>query len=173
MEKRIEIIKTEIRAEINTKLNILEKNVLDKDKTIDELVKKVASLEKTILDEKPLTDKANLLICEFCQFEAKSLSGLKVHMKRKHTFHEKDTFPTKCDLCEKVIEDKLEMKKHMRRHSYICVSYKCLYCDFICETDLGMEVHIGKEHADGFDCGLCGFKEQSLENLETHIYTCE
>ena len=72
-----------------------------------------------------------------------------------------------------VIEDKLEMKKHMRRHSYINASYKCLDCDFICETDLGMEVHIGKEHADGFDCGLCGFKEQSLENLETHISSRE
>ena len=65
------------------------------------------------------------------------------------------------------------MKKHMRRHSYIRASYKCLDCDFICETDLGMEVHVGKEHADGFDCGLCGFKEQSLENLETHLSTCE
>ena len=50
---------------------------------------------------------------------------------------------------------------------------KCLDCDFICETDLGMEVHIGKEHADGFDSGLCGFKEQSLENLETHLSTFE
>ena len=67
--KRIEIIQTEIRVEFKTKLDILEKNVLDKDKTIDELVKKVKNLEKTIIDEKPPTDKPNVLICEFCKFE--------------------------------------------------------------------------------------------------------
>ena len=101
--KRIEIIQTEIRVEFKTKLDILEKNILDKDKTFEELVKKVKNLEKTIIVEKPPTDKPNVLVCEFCKFEAKSLSGLKVHIKRKHTFHEKDTYPTKCDLCEKVI----------------------------------------------------------------------
>ena len=104
---------------------------------------------------------------------AKSKQTTKQNLIENISLIQKGEIKFKCDLCEKAIEDKSEMKKHMRHHSYISASYKCLDWDFICETDLGMEVHIGKEHADGFDCGLCGFKEQSLENLETHISTCE
>ena len=36
-----------------------------------------------------------------------------------------------------------------------------------------MEVRIGKEHSDGFDCGLCNSTENTLENLEIHYLTCE
>ena len=36
-----------------------------------------------------------------------------------------------------------------------------------------MEVHIGKEHTDGFECCLCGYIEESSEKLEKHLLTCE
>ena len=36
-----------------------------------------------------------------------------------------------------------------------------------------IEVHAGKAHSSNFECGLCDFKAKDLENLETHISTCE
>ena len=36
-----------------------------------------------------------------------------------------------------------------------------------------MEVHVGKCHKDILECGLCDFNSETLENLETHLGTCE
>ena len=33
-----------------------------------------------------------------------------------------------------------------------------------------MDVHVGKYHADDFECGVC---ENNLEGLEVHLQTCE
>ena len=117
-------------------------------------------------------EKASV-ICKFCPFEAKSASGLKVHIKRKHTFRDIDTYPTNCDICEKTIENELKMKRHMESHSYINPEYKCLDCDFICDQYSEMEVHIRKEHSEKFECVLCGLRGENSEKLKTHFLTCE
>ena len=36
-----------------------------------------------------------------------------------------------------------------------------------------MEVHAGKTHADSFECGLCSYNSETIENLELHLITCE
>ena len=36
-----------------------------------------------------------------------------------------------------------------------------------------MEVHIGKHHAEKYECGLCAFEGKNLEHLELHLVTCE
>ena len=36
-----------------------------------------------------------------------------------------------------------------------------------------MEVHTGKCRADNFECGLCEKTEETLENLEIHLLSCE
>ena len=36
-----------------------------------------------------------------------------------------------------------------------------------------MEVHVGKYHSEKFECGLCEYEAENLENLETHLFTCE
>ena len=36
-----------------------------------------------------------------------------------------------------------------------------------------MEVHTGRCHSADYECGLCDFKATNLENLETHLSTCE
>ena len=36
-----------------------------------------------------------------------------------------------------------------------------------------MEVHLGKFHSEQYDCGLCDYVATSLENIETHLFTCE
>ena len=112
-------------------------------------------------------------MCKLCSFEAKSVSGLKIHMRRKHTYKDIETFPIKCDFCDELLENRLKLKRHMKEHSYINAKYKCVDCDYFCKSELEMEVHIGKEHSDGFECGLCNSTENTLENLEIHFLTCE
>ena len=61
----------------------------------------------------------------------------------------------------------------MLTHSYREVHYKCEECDFVGQNRVTMEVHMGKNHSDKFECGLCEWEANSLENLETHLNTCE
>ena len=65
------------------------------------------------------------------------------------------------------------MKKHMKRHSYKEARYKCDDCDFVGESGLTMDVHIGKHHSENHECGLCNFEAKDQENLETHLTSCE
>ena len=162
---RIESIEKSFTEEIVVRLETLEKSIIEKDKVIQELVNKVESFEKKIPVDK--------LICKLCSFEAKSVSGLKVHMRRKHTYKDIETFPIKCDFCDELLENRLKLKRHMKEHSYINAKYKCVDCDYFCKSELEMEVHIGKDHSDGFECGLCNSTENTLENLEVHFLTCE
>ena len=40
-------------------------------------------------------------------------------------------------------------------------------------TECTTDVHMGKEHSDNLECGLCAFKLKDKEQLETHQLTCE
>ena len=58
----------------------------------------------------------------------------------------------------------------MRIHSYKEAIFKC---EFIGESKYTMDVHIGKHHAEDFECGLCDLNTKTLEDLETHLFLCE
>jgi hypothetical protein len=115
--------------------------------------------------------------CNECEFSTTSEKGLKTHKKKMHdktkTTEDCYSFPKQCDLCEKEIKNILEMKVHMKTHSYKKAEFKCEDCEYCSETKLTMEVHLGKEHDPNFECGLCGFVATTLENLELHLFTCE
>ena len=102
---------------------------------------------------------------------------MKTHVAKKHKTAQKKeemlTFPITCELCDKELKDKKEMVKHQKNHSYKFVAYKYVKCDFLGEDEIGMEVDLGKEHGEKFICGLCDYIAKSLENLETHLSTCE
>ena len=36
-----------------------------------------------------------------------------------------------------------------------------------------MEVHIGKDHSENYECGLCEFEAKNFENLDIHLNSCE
>ena len=57
----------------------------------------------------------------------------------------------------------------MKSHSYKLVKFRCAECDFVEKNDLTMDVHVGRYHADDFECGLCESKFESAENLEIHL----
>ena len=65
------------------------------------------------------------------------------------------------------------MESHLKEHSYRKLTFKCEDCDFLAEDKLSLEVHSGKKHSGNFECGLCGYKGEDIDSLETHIHTCE
>ena len=62
-------------------------------------------------------------------------------MKRKHSEYEKAKFPLPCELCEKVLSDESELKKHMKTHNYRKAAFKCEECDFVSSNEWSMGVH--------------------------------
>ena len=46
-------------------------------------------------------------------------------------------------------------------------------CNFSEYSEIGIEVHVGREHGDNFESGLCEYIAEDLENLHLHLLTCE
>ena len=76
-------------------------------------------------------------------------------------------------MCDYVLNDNIQKKKHMRRHSYSHVLYKCDLCDFIGSEEIDMNVHTARVHGENPECGLCDFEAKTLEDLDIHLTTCE
>ena len=165
--------------EMETRFNDV---ISEKDKLINDLVNKVCTIEQKMNDllenfsllEKEKTKKVEKSIaCSSCDFKTNSESGLKIHVKKKHTAVEKEIYPRSCHLCEEKFDDVKEMKKHLLTHSYKKAKYLCDECDFVGKSVVTMEVHIGKKHSRTYDCGLCELETNSIPNLEIHLKTCE
>ena len=94
---------------------------------------------------------------------------------RKHTEYLAQ-YPKKCELCEEKFESSKDLKKHMLIHSLertIFRQFKCKDCRFLGDDFETMQVHGGKCSTTNFDCGLCDLQIDTLENLETHLASCE
>ena len=167
METRLNKLES---GEINKKITDLENIIKNQQKKIEELEVKSKALE-AFYNEK-------VFKCTQCEFTSVSEKGLKSHVVRKHKTEKKKKeetlqYPRNCDLCEKEIKNKNEMKTHMRTHSYKNVSYKCNKCEFLGYSEIDVSVHSGKAHGDCFECGLCEHISPDLETLELHLFTCE
>ena len=176
VEKRMEIF-IEMKKHIGEKdchigflekrINDIETNLFNKDKVIDELAEKIENIKTS------KGKKQEKIKCSFCDFETISKQGLKVHVKRKHTLPETESFPNNCEICNDTLKDKSEAKDHLRKHSYKTATYKCSDCDFVGENTYTMNVHVGKHHMDVLECGLCDHTAKTLDDLELHLFTCE
>ena len=82
-------------------------------------------------------------------------------------------FPSTCTLCDHQMKTKLEMKRHMKPHTYKGVDLKCEECDFLGINETTMKVHFRREHSDIMECGLCDFLAKDLVDLNIHLSTCE
>ena len=58
-------------------------------------------------------------------------------------------------------------------HTLRETNYVCEDCDLIGDNEYTVEVHHGKCHSSGFDCGLCDYKAKSLNKSKIHLSTCE
>ena len=131
--------------------------------------------EKRIKElEKIIKCRDSRFKCKQCDYTTGSEQGLKAHISKKHkqTVDSLD-FPRMCSLCEKDLESSKEYKIHMKTHSYRQIQYQCTMCNFSEYSEIGIEVHVGREHGDNFECGLCEYIAEDLENLDLHLLTCE
>ena len=165
-DPEVEKLKAE-NIEIKKKLEELEKILFEKNEQIENILE---YMKETRKKENPQT--VNLLKCDQCNFETNSKSGLKIHTKKKHTSVNL-SYPRKCELCEEELENIEKMKKHIKRHSYKKAEFKCDDCEFVGESEETMEVHIGKTHSDRIECGICEIETESIEQLDTHLFSCE
>ena len=183
VDKKLESMENKMK----TFLNVLE----EKDSRILSLEKKLENLENKSKEEKNQKDKKikdleNLLKkqeknqsavekfnCEQCEFTTTSKQGLKTHIKRKHTEITAEKYPAICELCDVKVNDEKELKLHMKTHSYRESNFQCEDCDFCGPNEFTMEVHAGRKHSTVSECGLCDYKAKNVEDLETHISTCE
>ena len=165
LNQKIKELKDFIREEFVERISNVEKMIKEKDGMIKTLESKLEKLVESKSEEK--------FNCTLCDFETYSKHGLKVHIKRKHSILDKDKFPAKCDLCEEEVLSKKEMRKHMVTHSYKKACFKCEECDFVCEKEETIEVHVKKFHSEIIECGLCEYEATSQEDLDTHLFTCE
>ena len=126
------------------KFTTMEQQLCKQDLIISTLYNKVNDLETNLannvekvekLSEKVQSVAVKKLKCQRCEFETTSKQGLKVHMSRKHTKIE-EIFPITCFICEDVLKNNEEKKKHIRKHSYKKAGFRCVECQFIGSTKL-------------------------------------
>ena len=112
--------------------------------------------------------------CKQCDYTTGSEQGLKTHISKKHKQMEGSLdFPTSCNLCEKELDCLKDYKLHMKTHSYRLIQYQCNMCNFSEYNEIGIEVHVGREHGENFECGLCEYIAEDLEVLDVHLQSCE
>ena len=183
IEKKMEALEKSLDEKIVTFENKLKdfKNIIeDKDLKITDLEKQLKDTQNKVTEFIKIEDKLKngkkkkTFECDKCDFTAASDKGLRTHKARIHTISSiSDVYPKTCELCDFEAKNKSELKKHLKMHSYKAVNLQCRECHYFCETELEMDVHIGKKHSDKFECGICEFEVTTLENLKTHLTTCE
>ena len=131
---------------------------------------KLAKLEKqvSLKDNKFQCDK-----CKFSTNSEGGLKSHVSKKHKKVKDNVAITFPQQCDLCDEMLNSSKEMKIHQRTHSYKHAQFKCDLCEFIGGEEIEMEVHVARTHGENYECGLCDFVTQDLETLDTHLKTCE
>ena len=159
-----------IIASLELRVDELEKKFSNEKKYKD---KKIKDLENLLKAKNEKTIKDNFK-CEYCDFQTPSERGLNVHMKRKHTNMKADEFPVECDFCDFNAKSENEMRFHLKNiHTSTDSNFKCLDCDFCAYNEISIQVHQGRQHGEGFECGLCDFQAESLDTLNLHLTTCE
>ena len=164
MEKKFE--------SFENKIELLRKTLEDKETKISTLETKLETIEDTLggkltILEKQMKTKETKFKCENCKFETNSETGLK-----KVIEIDDNGFPKQCSLCDNILANSKDMKKHMRTHSYKDAVYKYDLCEFIGGDEIEMEVHLAKLHGESFECGLCTYNAKDLETLDTHLRFC-
>ena len=89
--------------------------------------------------------------CNKCDFTAESEKGPKTHMSKTWLRKKQEAhldYPSVCYLCEKELKTNREIRTHS---SVIHVNL----CNYLVEDEIGIAVHIGRDHAGNWMWPLC------------------
>ena len=110
--------------------------------------------------------------CINCDFKTTSRQGLKIHNSKVHSKINFQDFPAACKICEKVLQNESELRKHKKsQYTYHSVRYQCNECDFLANETETLNVHFGIKHTN--KCGLCDKIFENSASLIEHLTTCE
>ena len=99
---------------------------------------------------------------------------MKIHNSKTHSKINFEGFPAACNICEKVLENELNLKKHKKsEHTFHIVKFQCDECEFMANQVETLHVHFGIHHSDPKQCGLCDNDFKTLKQLEEHQLKCE
>ena len=56
----------------------------------------------------------NVITCDVCDYTTTSRQGLKIHNSKVHSKINFKEFPAMCDICEKVLDNEINLKKHKK-----------------------------------------------------------
>ena len=121
------------------KIEMQYKSLQEKENLIKDLENKLKKFEELFVNkidkiEKLSEENKNKFKCEKCSFATNSENGLKTHVTRKHKNQIEITenkFPQQCSLCDEILNNLRDLKKHLRTHSYKNIQYKCNLCEFV------------------------------------------
>ena len=166
-------------SKLEERLQYFEKTLKlhsDKINDLDEKLKPCEAVNDLDNKVKNLEEKQTNLIeesngkykCNQCDFTTYHKKGLNIHRKKMHKAYS-------CNDCDDIFDTKRAFKVHSYTHSFTNIKdkHKCNNCDFESESLNTVEVHVGKCRESNFDCGLCGEDFEKLQDLETHLRTCE
>ena len=165
-EQKLELLRKTLEEKDKQILSLEEKisnSNISFESKLDKLEKKVKNNENRFKCDK----------CNFATNSEPGLKGHMSKKHKDQSEIVETNFPQQCSLCEKYLDSCKELKKHMRTHSYKYCQFKCELCEFIGGDDLEMEVHAARMHGIKFECGLCDYEAEDLEKLDIHLKTCE
>ena len=134
------------------------------------------SCKQKVRKEKDLAEVCAIstIKCNKCDYQTTSRQGLKIHSSKVHSNINFEEFPAACDICEKVLQNESDLKKHKKsQHTYHNVRYQCNECDFMAHEVETLNVHFGSKHTEKKQCGLCDENFESSEDLANHLSKCE
>ena len=118
--------------------------------------------------------KENNFKCSECDFITNSRQGLKIHKSKTHSKINFEEFPAACNICEKVLDNEVNLKKHKKsEHTFHVVKFQCDECDFMANEVETLHVHFGLHHSEKKECGLCDKEFKTSKQLEDHQTKCE
>ena len=63
----------------------------------------------------------DVLKCKHCDYTTTSRQGLKIHNTKVHSLVDFKEFPAVCDICEKILENEMNLKQHKKtEHISLC-----------------------------------------------------
>ena len=93
--------------------------------------------------------KENNFMCSECDFITNSRQGLKIHKSKTHSKINFEEFPAACNICEKVLDNEVNLKKHKKsEHTFHVVKFQYDECDFMANEVETLHVHFGLHHSE-------------------------
>ena len=176
LQKDLEIKNTQINA-LEMRVNEVEKDLVVQKKHHEKRIKDIENSckQKVKKDTYQLPEHdVSTIQCIKCDYKTTSRQGLKIHNSKVHSNINFEEFPAACDVCEKVLQNESDLRKHKKsQHVYHTVRYQCNECEFMANETETLNVHFGRKHSPKQQCGLCDENFKNSEDLENHLTKCE